>query len=334
LSLVAGCVGAVFALVLMTSMGGSAVNGRLWMAVLLAPATLFYLLGTNLLMGLKKVDTFNKVQLGSNYGVLLCFVVAGAAGAGPTGFLAAHVLGWVAASWLLLRRLRRESPGSLRFDREVFGEGFRYALKAYVATLCGFLVVRTNVYLLSGLSGAEQVGYYSVAAQMGEVMGILPQSIALVLFPTLVTARSGKLRTTFLNMAAVALAMGIACVGVGLFADGFVTLVFGTTFLPTASLLRWMLPGIFFLGLTSVLSQYLASCGFPTSLVVVWIGGEVLAAALGWMLIPTYSATGAAIALSIAHTAIFAGVLGVSLGYARRGSLLVGAQVLPEGATS
>jgi O-antigen/teichoic acid export membrane protein len=57
-----------------------------------------------------------------------------------------------------------------------------------------FLVIRGNVFILNALRGPASVGLYSVASQMGDVLGILPQSMALVLFPTLITAGSGRFR--------------------------------------------------------------------------------------------------------------------------------------------
>ncbi len=158
---------------------------------MLAPATLFYLLGVNLLVGLKRIATFNTFQLASNYVVLLCLIGAAIAGAGPSGFLAASALGWTVVSCSLLLALRRGATTSLRFRPDVFREGLRFALKAYAATLCGFLVVRGNVFLLNALQSSEQVGYYSVASQIADVMGILPQSMALVLFPALIVGERG-----------------------------------------------------------------------------------------------------------------------------------------------
>ena len=40
-------------------LGHGAVSGRIWLAAILAPATLFFMLGTNLLVGLKRITAFN-----------------------------------------------------------------------------------------------------------------------------------------------------------------------------------------------------------------------------------------------------------------------------------
>src|SRR5439155_489123 len=214
-----GGVGSLIVILALEMMGAASGGGRLWFAALLAPATLFFMFGTNLLVGLKRIGTYNKFQLGSNYGVLLCLVVAAALGAGPRGFVAASTLGWTAVSVALLVALRRGSSASLGFNRPVFREGFRYSLNAYIVTLCGFLVLRSNVFIVSALRGPEQVGYYSIASQIADIMGILPQSMALVLFPTLITTEEGRLRTTLRHMMIVGMLLAAGCGIVGILAE-------------------------------------------------------------------------------------------------------------------
>ena len=334
-ALAAGMLGTAIVFCVLRATGGALAGDGIWFVAALAPATLFYLLGVNLLVGLKRIASYNRFQLASNYVVLLCLIVAAMLGAGPAGFLAACATGWILVSGCLALRLRRGVTSSLAFRPDVFREGFRFALKAYLATLCGFLIVRGNVFLLSALNTSAEVGYYSVASQISEVMSILPQSMALVLFPALVTATGGRFKKTMRHMAVVAALMAIGCLAVGLLAEPFVRLVFGERFLPTVPMLRWMLPGVFFVGLTAMPSQYLAAAGFPLTVVGVWIAGSVVALGLGRLLIPVASGTGAAMALSATHVVVFASILSLSVVHARRGAAGARVQVIPvEGAVS
>jgi O-antigen/teichoic acid export membrane protein len=318
ISLVVGGAGSALVILALKLTGRVAGDAILWTVCLLAPATLFFMLGSNLLVGMKRIATFNAFQLGSSYVVLLCLIGAAVVGADATGFLGASALAWALVSFVLLKSIRQEARSTWAFNRGVFREGFRYAVKAYVVTLCGFLVVRSNVFLLSDLKGSEQVGYYSVASQVADVIGIVPQSMALILFPTLVTATKGRFRTTVRSLVAVGLLVGTACGLVALLAEPFVKLVFGPMFVATVPVLRWMMPGVVCLGLTAILSQYLAAYGYPLSLVAVWIGGSVMATALGGLFIPVSSGVGAALAMSLTHTIIFAAVLTLSVRHARQ----------------
>jgi O-antigen/teichoic acid export membrane protein len=334
---VAAAAGAVAAaLIVFADRLGFATADRvlLWFVPVLAAATLFYSLGTSLLVGLKRLRIHNVFQLAGNYAVLGALAVAAALHGGPRGFLAASAIGWTLVSIALLRSLRDDSHEPLRFDRAVFGEGFGYALKAYVATLAGFIILRTNVFLLGWLGGAEQVGYYSIASQIADVMSILPQSMALVLFPTLVASAHDRMATTLRQMAVAGGLLLAGCAGVWLLADPFVRTVFGPKFLPAVPALRYMLPGVFFLGLTSVLSQYLAAGGFPRLQSAAWIGGCVVAAAAGRVLIPSAGGAGAALALSITHFAVFVLIAALAVRTHVQSRIPATARVACEGAAS
>ncbi len=315
LSSVAGLVGA--ALVVLSPLWGGAPTARLWVVPVLAAAMVFYLVGGNLLVGLKRIAAFNTYQVISNGCVVACLAAAAAVGAGPTGFLIAIAVGWALVSAFLFRTLRRATQSTLTFRADVFRDSFRYGLKAYVSTTGAFLVIRSGVFLLSAFRGAEQVGYYSLASQLAEVVGIVPQSMALVLFPVLITATSGRFRTMMQNLLVLAPVLGAGCIVIAIGAGPFVELAFGARFLPSVPMLRWMLPGVFFLGLTAMPSQYLAASGFPVSLVCVWVAGSVAAALAGWAAIPVYGGAGAAVVMSVVHCAIFLAVLALAVARAR-----------------
>jgi O-antigen/teichoic acid export membrane protein len=322
-AIAAGTLGTAVVVLTLRITGGAMVGGGIWFAAALAPATLFYLLGVNLLVGLKRIASYNAFQLASNYVVLLCLVAAALLGAGPAGFLAACATGWIFVSGCLAITLGRGTTGSLAFRPDVFGVGFRFALKAYVAAACSFLIVRGNVFLLSALKTSTDVGYYSVASQISEVIGILPQSMALVLFPTLITATTGRFRTTMRQTVIVGAFLAIGCVAMGLLAEPFIRAIFGERFLPAVPILRWMLPGVFFVGLAAIPSQYLAASGYPVSLVAIWFCGTAMALSLGRLAIPALSGIGAAMALSVTHGAVFAAIFSLSVLHARRTHVLL-----------
>jgi O-antigen/teichoic acid export membrane protein len=241
--------------------------------------------------------------------VLPCILVAALLGCGPTGFLTASLAAWSVTVCVMLVLLFRQSSGALTFRSDVFLTTWRYSTKVYIATLAGFLVLRMNVFILNSLGGAEQVGYYSVASQMADTMAILPQSIATVLFPRLVASQADRLKTTMRDAARTAGLLAIACAAVWMLAEPIIQLAFGNQFAPAASILHALLPGVFFLGVMSVVSQYLAASGFPKSVVGCWIGAMALSAVLSHSLIGRHGAVGAAAALSITYAALLMGLL-------------------------
>jgi O-antigen/teichoic acid export membrane protein len=228
-------------------------------------------------------------------------IVTAALGAGPRGFLAANVMGFAGTIVIMLVLLFPQSPGLFRFEFDVFKQTFSYSTRAYLATLAGFVVLRMNVFTLGAVSGPEQVGFYSIASQISDPIAILPQSIALVLFPRLAALQAGRLRTTMGHAVGTGLVLGAICLGLWIFADPAIRFAFGLRFAPAAPVLRAMLPGVLFLGIMSVVSQYLAASGFPISVVLAWIGAVAVSGLLGRTLVASYGAFGAAATLSATY---------------------------------
>lgn len=315
ISIVTGGVIAIAIVVAMSGLGfiTPGASRSIWFAVFLAPATTFFMLGTNLLVGVKKIKIFNIFQLSGNCLVVVFMGVAIFLGLGVSGFLAASVVAWSLSGVFLFIVLARYSGKSFAFDSDTFKVGFRYAMKAYLATLLGFLVLRCNVLLLTNMTGSKEVGFYSVAVQIADVIGIMPASMGLVLFPDMVRDASSRWAMTIQGMALTASILACICVAAVFLTEPMVLKVFGPDFLPAVPMLLWMLPGIFFLGVTTIISQYLASIGFPRLLVLIWCITFFVAGSLGWLMIKSFHGVGASMALSITYALLFLMVLGLTL---------------------
>lgn len=280
----------------------------LWFVVPLAPVTLFFLLGMNLLVGTGRIGLFNALEAASHLVLLALLATAGALALGVAGFLTASVAGWAIVA-LMLAALLAPERDRLRFDAAIFRRGFRFATKSYLVVLLGFFVLRTNVFLVQHFIGAEELGYYSIAAQVSDALVILPTSVALVLFPRLVSERTTSWESTRRACAATGLILAGVCAAVALAAAPLVRIAFGEEFEPAVPILRLMLPGVLAVGMTTVLSQYLAAIGLPRSLVAIWAAGFAMAFALGAVLVREHGGEGAAVALSITYGLLFVAML-------------------------
>ena len=288
-------------------------GGLIWYGVVLAPPTLFYLLGVNLLVGVGRIRAFNGVELGANALALVLTAGAALVGAGVAGFLGATIAAWTASAIVLALLVLRGARPAAAFDRAVFAGGWRYAAKAYVITLIGFLVLRSNVFLLQAFSGPQQLGYYSIAAQIGDVLAILPASVALVLFPGLVkdapTRWPVMVRTAGVVAALVVLASAVTAV----VAAPVIALLFGQAFAPAVAVLLYMLPGVVFLGVATIVAQYLGAIGLPRALIGVWVVVLACVVGLSLALTPTFGAAGSAAALSASYLVLLLLVAALAL---------------------
>ena len=207
-------------------------------------------------------------------------------------------MSWALASAALLALLRRNSTDGLSFRLDTLRAGMRYAAKAYLITLASYFVVRSSVFLLARLYSSVEVGYLSIAMQFTDVLSILPASVALLLFPRLVSGRDGW-EQTVRACVTVGGMLALACLVLAVLAGPVIGLLFGDEYLPAVPILRWLLPGTIALGITAILSQFLGSVGLPRSLVAAWAVGVVLMLALGRALIPSHGGVGAAAAFSL-----------------------------------
>jgi len=290
----------------------------LLLAAALAPPSLFFMIVANIFAGQQRFVAFNLVEAGSRALAVCCIVTAGLLGAGPGGFIGAAIACWVVASaasaWVVLRGSSLRG----RFDKPLFVSGFRYATKAYLIALLAFLVLRANIFLLRRDYGAGELGLYSIAAQLSDVLAIVPQAISLVLFPRLVRERAGnRWGATVRSAATTGGLLLVACGITAAIAEPMIRVVFGAGFVPAAEVLRIMLPGVVCLGITNILLQYLGAEGIPRVVVVVWTGAAVLLGVLSFLLIPDHAGAGAAAALSVTYAVLLVAVFGVARQHVR-----------------
>lgn len=274
LSLVVGGGAAVAVLIVsaLISMGGPTDNslGFYAMGAVLAPFQMFFLLSTELYLAIGRVKFFNALHLTRAVGQATAAVGCWLVGVTPLTFLALQV----GVNGLLVIPLifpfKRALKSQRSFESDLFKEGSRYALKAYLCCLFGFLAVRVNVYLVEAIAGEAALGQFSVAYRIIDALNLLSISVRTVLFPKLVRDRG---RNSSLGSFSVLLVGAITTLGaivIGLFAEQLLPLLFGDEYLPAAQLLRILLPGGVCFAMLSVQSSSLASIGFPRPMVWMW----------------------------------------------------------------
>lgn len=279
----------------------------LLMAVLIALAvgpSLYYLLMSNLLLGVDRVKQFNGFELLSRLyplffiGVFLVF-----SDLTPRMAVVASVLALLASAMVVAYFAQPRQR--LKMDWPLFKGAINYGLRAYLAAILGFMLSRAGGLLLGLQDKVVEVGHLSVALQLADFMIMLPATVGLILFPKLVGKTQGRGQLTLSVVKILAGLMAVGCVMAWLLADLLIPLVFGDDFRGSVSVFQYMLPGIFALSLTSVVSQYLAAHGIPWALITSWTVGFLLMIGISWLLIPTHGAGAVAIAMSVSYGAVF-----------------------------
>lgn len=261
---------------------------------LLASAILLFTLLTSIVTAQERFGALGKWQSLNTVLSLGFTVAAGTLSAGPTGFVMSTTAAAILVTALLYARLPRSSAADWNRRLAVARSGLGYSTHAYLALLFAFALQRSGVYALGSRGTASEVGVFSVALQIHDVLMVLPSAGALVLLPRIArSGESGWVETRRMLALVGTILVAGACV-VALVAEPVITGVFGKDFRGTGDVVRALMPGAVALGLTSVLSQYLVSRRFPRSLVCAWLIGLVATVALASRFAESHGAVGTA----------------------------------------
>jgi len=67
-----------------------------------------------------------------------------------------------------------------------------YGIKSYLQILSGHLIYQIDLYLIAYFLGAKQVAFYSIAVGMATLLWYIPNTVGIVLFPTLSSVQNEK----------------------------------------------------------------------------------------------------------------------------------------------
>jgi O-antigen/teichoic acid export membrane protein len=82
-------------------------------------------------------------------------------------------------------------------------------------------------------------------------------------------------------------------------------LIYGSAFAPATSLLLILLPGVYLVGIESVMVQHFNALGVPRAIPIYWVITLVINLVLVFVLVPRFGAQGAAIASTSSYALIF-----------------------------
>jgi O-antigen/teichoic acid export membrane protein len=299
------------------------VHGRLlWLTLVWIPFGLAYLLVVNLLMGLQEVRLYNTIEL-TNKVLATVFIVAAVwlGARTPEIIFLLVLLGLTISFFIALRKLKGLSHVRARPSMDLFRKNFELGWKAYLCCFFSFLVIRIDLLMVKSMLGAPAAGYYSIAVTLADCVLLLPVAVGAVLFPKLSALSDDAQKRALTRNVVAGTAVGLFALllVLGLSAKFVVLMLFGRAFSPATAAFLFLAPGILFLGLETVVAQYLNSCGFPMTIVVVWVSCTILNVALNFWAIPAYGINGASVISSISY--LFA-LLGISWAiYTRQRSL-------------
>ena len=292
--------------------------GLLVLAVPLAPAMLFVSLAASLLVAEQRFAAVNGWQIANAALALAVLASCAWAGLGVRAFLLGTALVALTIAAGMGYTLGAGRARLVGFDRALFSQGFGFALRAYVAVLVGYLLQRSGATALIAAGDPHALGVFSIAAQIFDVMIILPATVSLVLFPALVRQQASAWRATRAALRVVIPSMLAASALAALSGRWLIPFVFGRPFAASFAPMLGLLPAVLSISIVSVLSQFLVVRRFPRALVALWIVGAGVAVLAAFPAVRLWGALGAAWAQSAGSLVVLVGVVAMTVRKVRR----------------
>ncbi len=301
----------VFALgKLKPSLFGGAPSSLLGIAAFSIPFQLLILLGLNILLAVDRIGQMNLLDcLAPVFSLLSATVALVILGAGLATLVAFNTGSAIVISLLLVVSLGKvlqaqTEQRAARPDLSLLKTMLRYAVKFYISIMAGFLIFRADLLIVNYFHGTGQAGVYAVASQVSFLLLMLPGVIATLLFPRVASQPDPRAEFAVQVTRKASFMMLVICLAAsaGSFA---LPLIYGARFAEATTQLLILLPGVFLVGLESVLVQHFTGTDLPAAIPGFWIVTVLVNLALNLAFVPSFGARAAALNSTLSYALIF-----------------------------
>jgi O-antigen/teichoic acid export membrane protein len=224
--------------------------------------------------------------------------------------LAFWVIAWMGSATFAryaCRRLEQDRGLPKTADvRTAFGEQLQRGMRNGGAMLAGYLNLRIDVFLVSAVLGARELGLYTLAIASAELLWglslpVVWSTLDRVAGAPFAEAAAFVVRVTR-NVFAVQIVLGVIAAALG---PTLIALVYGSRFAPSGLVLQLLIPGTAIYAARSLMGYFiLVRLDRPFLLMATQTASALLCAAISFAMFPVYGIAGAAIATSVTYTLV------------------------------
>jgi len=230
------------------------------------------------------------------------------------GIVFAEGLALILSLYVIRKKFGRFAP---QFQFSVWWEFLTRSAPIGMGVIFSVLYFRLDIMMLQLMTEDRVVGFYSAAYRLFEVVVVLPHSLMIVLFPSLVEEyHSNREKFKITLKKAFAVYLGIGC-GIALlfycFSSEIIGFAYGEAFLFSVKVLNVLSMAIALSFIIFLLSNVLIVSGREITNTWSLIGATILNIALNLVWIPQHGAIGAAWSTVVCEVALIV-VLGVQSG--------------------
>jgi O-antigen/teichoic acid export membrane protein len=191
--------------------------------------------------------------------------------------------------------------------------GLVFGLKAHGGFIFLFLVLRIDQILVQRLLGYEELGLYSLAVMLAELLWLLSDPFAVSIVPHQVRARRGDEHRLGFAAARLGVCIAGSAAAVAWFvAPVAIRFLYGDDFIAAVWAFRLLLPGIVALSVYRPLATALLMEGRPLNVTALGLVALTVNLVANLLLLPSVGIVGASIASSLAYVSLAAGYVALA----------------------
>ena len=280
----------------------------LLIAAVSIPFQMLTLLGLNILLALDKIRQLNLFDGLSSLCVFLnAIIVLIVLRRGLVIFISLNTAAFILLSLLLvvyLFRVAAKRSSRIRPDFNLLKAMLAYGLKFCISILAFAVILRADLLIVNHFRGAAEAGIYGIASQFSFLLLMLPGVIASLLFPRVAASQDERAEFAVRVTRHTTLILLLTClVTAGL--SFLLPFIYGARFSDATLQLLILLPGIFLMGIESVLVQHFTGTGLPWSIPAFWVITLIFNVILNLLTVPRFGARAAAVNSTLSYALIF-----------------------------
>lgn len=224
--------------------------------------------------------------------------------------------------------------GSWRASRATAAQLLRDSWPLMFSDMLILIYMRADKVILGQLAGETEVGIYSVATMVAEMLYFIPVQIVSSVFPSLVEARAAseefflqRLQQLYNLMAFLGYAVAVPMT---LVAGWLVPLLFGAGYSRSAPMLTGLLWAGLFINFMIVRSSYLTTMNWTRLHFIIDFVGCALNLSLNFLLIPRYGGMGAVAASLFSYWFAVHGLCFIFKPLRKSGTMMTKAMLYPK----
>ena len=187
---------------------------------------------------------------------------------------------------------------------------FKYGIGIFIGNLFLTGVYRIDVFFVNKMLSISDVGVYSAAVNISELLLIVPSAVGIALFPYFSSLSQEDQIHSMCKVGRLSFIVGVlGAFLLAVIAYPFIIIIFGAKFIDAFIPCLMLLPGLVAMTLNYAYSNYLFSIGKPYTAAKIFALGLIVNVLLNGTLLKTFGINGAAIFSSITYIIITGGFM-------------------------